>query len=464
MAERNSPFIIAVRYPRFYEAVRESLQEALGFLRGKIGEPPQWPKRRAQRVIFDSSTQSHLEAFEEDSPGDLITSIQSTLETRPSYLNAVKQLEGLKDQGKAVPMLFPLGPSFLLPILADYLENQRNLDFDENNLRKAYNYVEDYIGADRAVFRLYLLIWGSNGSEPEVKLSDTHRIYRVDEAEATRLWTIMAPPTLSGFSWGSFRSWPLPGNHIVEAMFRFPKQDLGNLALHLAAEETQTIRALRLSGLSAGSIQYLAYESAGFVPTFGKLGLPGMLKPLGGPYELNEAGLPSIRQYWPSAYELSSTLQRSPEKAPVHLRIPAARFSSSFEKPLSEDQLIDYFIAFEALFTRENDAVSYRLPLRAAIFTGDSPRDRDEIFSTVRAGYDLRSNLAHGQNQLTDSVKVRDRRVPIREFMNDLRRILFNSVHRFVRCNSAVTKDVVIRAIDDAAISQDRAALQRLWS
>jgi hypothetical protein len=150
---------------------------------------------------------------------------------------------------------------------------------------------------------------------------------------------------------------------------------------------------------------------------------------------------------------------------PTHIRISAARFSSSFDKGLDEDRLIDYFIAFEAMFTKENDAISYRLPLRVAIFIGDNPEDRTKAFDLLRTGYDLRSSLAHGKSQLVDSVKVKDRKIPAHEFMDSLREILFKSIHRFAACNpKSTTKDVVITAIDDAAISQDRSMLNKLWS
>ena len=93
------------------------------------------------------------------------------------------------------------------------------------------------------------------------------------------------------------------------------------------------------------------------------------------------------------------------------------RFSASFDKATPEDQLIDYAIGFESLFTKENDAISYRLPLRAAVFGGDTVEERQRIFGVVRAAYDLRSNLAHGQNQLLEPVKVKGNKVPVREFL-----------------------------------------------
>ncbi len=306
------------------------------------------------------------------------------------------------------------------------------------------------------------MIWGMTGTLTEAKLSSTHRIYRIEESEIHRLWGVMTKGVVPRFLplGRGLLQWPFPGSYLLEAIFRFPKAEIGNLAQLLSDEEARSLNAMRLSGVGS-SAQSFAYENVGFFPLPIRFGIDQSLKAAGWTCELSDNSFAILQQLWPVSYRLSLALRDQPNEMFAHTRISAARFSSSFDKKLEEDRLIDYFIAFEALFTKENDAISYRLPLRAALFIEDDAAQRAKTFDLVRAGYDLRSNLAHGKSQLVDVIKVRDRKVPVREFMDQLREVLFRSVHRFAACSG--TKDTIIRAIDESAVSQDRTALRKLW-
>jgi hypothetical protein len=128
-----------------------------------------------------------------------------------------------------------------------------------------------------------------------------------------------------------------------------------------------------------------------------------------------------------------------------------------------EDQIIDFSIALEALLTKENDATSYRLPLRGSVLAGDTPEERQRVFSLLKAGYDIRSSLAHGHDQLVGSVKVGSQKVEVSTFVNDLRNILFRILHRFIRVQKTHGKDATLKAVDDAVIGWNRETLERLW-
>jgi hypothetical protein len=455
-----TPLVIAVRYPRLYEALRTLLKETLDLLR-KEPVPP-WPTRPILKIVFDSANSSHSESATEEFPGDVLNGLQSQLESLPSYRTAVDEIDSLLHSAERMPSFAPTSQGFVLPVLSRYLDIHRSVQFDETAFQGAYGYVEDYLATDALSVRLYFSLFGLGEHEDEIKLSDSHRIYKVNQAEARRVGRLTSlPGPRWPYSWPI--AWPAPGTHLLEAITRFPKRESGNLAKLLGDEEARTTRALRLTGVG-GSMQYLTYEDEGFSPFPFRFGLPATLKALGGSTDLTATGLQKIKQRWTTAYELSSKLLKSPETVASHVRISAVRFTNSFDKGLSEDKLIDYFIAFEALFTREDDAVSYRLPLRASIFSGDDAAERERIFRLLTVGYKLRSALAHGQDQLTQPIKVGGKKISPREFIDDIHQILFNAVHRFVRCSKVSRKDEVIRAIEGTIVSQDRGTLEKLWA
>jgi len=463
MGQGNVPLVVPARYPQLYTAVRDTAQQMIYLLRRALADPPQWPARSAQHVVFRNGGNAGTEEVVEECPGDAISRVYAELAGTEEFRQAVRELERLAAEGRAIPHFFGVERTYLTPILTSYLDLQRSLDFDEGKFRVAYYQVEDYLGAETASTRLYLELRGLSGSLDEVILSETHRIYRLDEAEVNRLWRRMVPHAGYPFV-GSFRVWPPLRSYVLEGTIRYPKGEAGDLGVFINDENVKATRTLRLSAAGAGPVRLLTYEPVGFSPEMGRFMFPELIQPGKYLYELDEGSSAEIKKHWPYAYDLASSLQKAPDKLPTHLRISGLRFSNSFDKPANEDQLIDYSIAFEALFTKENDAVSYRLPLRAAIFVGDTPDERRKVFAVAHAAYVQRSNLAHGHNQLEDRVKVGAAKMSAAELLRDLQSILFKSIHRFLQCSKTSTKDVILRAIDNAVISMDRSELTRLWS
>jgi len=72
------------------------------------------------------------------------------------------------------------------------------------------------------------------------------------------------------------------------------------------------------------------------------------------------------------------------------------RYNQACARSSPEDQLIDCWIALEALFLPEKDELSYRASIRIARFVGQDPPERENLRKAIRDSYDLRSALVHG--------------------------------------------------------------------
>ena len=73
------------------------------------------------------------------------------------------------------------------------------------------------------------------------------------------------------------------------------------------------------------------------------------------------------------------------------------RFNSAYRRVHLPDRIIDYWVAFEALFLPETDLeLAYRASMRIARFLGNSPTEREELVDTLKRSYRLRSLVAHG--------------------------------------------------------------------
>jgi hypothetical protein len=463
----NTPVIVAARYPRLYEALRQTVQRALDLLRTALPDPLHWPVRQTYRIVFEE-TRSYSQSQVEEFPEETLQTILETLRASEPFRHALDELGRLEGEGRATPAMFGMENTFLIPVISKYLAAQRNLEFSEHRFQEVYYELEDYLGGDSVSFRLYCQLWGLEGEIQEVRLSETHRIYKVDENEANRVWRIISPPGIPRLFRGFLDTWPHIRSYLLAAETRISKGQLNQMSILLGEEIARVTTALRLSAIGSGPVVPYTYEELGFRVAPGRFGFAPNFKvghASSYSYRLDTLNAETLRQNWPVAYEFSACAHKTPDKIPTHMRIAGLRFSSSFEKETNQDRLIDYAIALEALFTKENDAISYRLPLRAAIFLGDTAAERERVFYLAKAAYDLRSSLAHGHSQLDDKVKLRGIKMTTGEFLDDIRAILFNSLHLFLKATRTVkSKDVVLGEIDKAIISLDRTGVERFWS
>lgn len=83
--------------------------------------------------------------------------------------------------------------------------------------------------------------------------------------------------------------------------------------------------------------------------------------------------------------------------------IALERFNLAYEKKRFEDNIIDYVIAFEALFgKKENKSrLGMRIALKSGFLVGDSKEKITEIYKFMQDVYKLRSTIVHG-----DEIKI----------------------------------------------------------
>jgi hypothetical protein len=99
-----------------------------------------------------------------------------------------------------------------------------------------------------------------------------------------------------------------------------------------------------------------------------------------------------FRAFWQQA----NVVLRQP---PTSLGVALRRLSTMINQERREDRILDLCIILEALFQHkddENQELSYRLSLRTAHFVGTDQASRVAVWEAVRAGYRLRSKIAHG--------------------------------------------------------------------
>lgn len=109
-------------------------------------------------------------------------------------------------------------------------------------------------------------------------------------------------------------------------------------------------------------------------------------------YRLATHDIPKLRKI------TTRTLKMDLEKR-KSLRIAVDRFNRSYYEEENEDKLIDYIIAFEALFSsHERRSQHAVIPVACAMLLGKSEQERYDIMNLLDLAYKTRNCIVHGSD------------------------------------------------------------------
>ena len=442
-----------VKYPALYGSFEKLVIDVLQVIREHFGENPVWPSREVWDVKFDGQQDQPFLRWQE-CPGDAIYELMDKIFELPSFKTTLEELERFKD----CHLLFNTQIAYVSPILRKYLSASPTVTFNKEVFNKSYLFLEHYLCATEVPAKVYMELFLLKGEVDNVTLSQTHRIRRIDHDIARRLWRGMIRADDWHRPFVSLRFVPNIDAYLFEATFMVPTAQAGRIFALLRSETERSMTALRMAYPRCGSFQYLTHEYEGFFPEFayGSSSEKPFVRAFETPLTLDNAN--ALQNKWPMAYDYASRLESSSETLEPFLRIAGHRFRDSFEKTDAEDRFLDYSIALEALFSKENDAISYRLPLRAAVFLGQDAPERRRVYNILNAAYRQRSQIAHGSSQLDKEIRVGGQKMLPAEFLDAVESCLFSALER-LRIANSVNKDKFISAIDECILSQERSSL-----
>lgn len=135
-----------------------------------------------------------------------------------------------------------------------------------------------------------------------------------------------------------------------------------------------------------------------------------------------------------SLINLWRRLQNCPNTEKVTLAFK--RWSETAERLVEEDKLIDYWIALESLFAADcNQEVKFRASLRIAVFLGETPDKRKEIYNYMRSSYDWRSAIVHGDFRKPKKLKELNKKCTLSQATEITRSYLRESILRLLEAN-----------------------------
>jgi hypothetical protein len=225
-----------------------------------------------------------------------------------------------------------------------------------------------------------------------IELRPGARIERFSDETKRELW--------AAHGWGSVAVDPLPGHEILTTTHAIvvdvEGERLGGWDWHKAQEQVPlALLALRLLGPGPVTAPWAMLRPPGeFADYLVRLGASGGLvsQPLRdvhrGRFELTAAEAPALA----SLYR-----HLAADSHPSEFALALRRFTSSYQRVSDEDRLIDYWVAFEALYAPDQTSeLRFRVSLRIARLLGSTPESRVSLFAAMRRSYDWRSLIVHG--------------------------------------------------------------------
>ena len=144
-----------------------------------------------------------------------------------------------------------------------------------------------------------------------------------------------------------------------------------------------------------------------------------------GEYHLGKDEIDEFVEFWK---EIGEVIVGKQYRGHDYLTIVLKRLNLGSEERDLENKLIDFFVAFEALFLLEASELSYRLALRTATLLGDSYQERREITNFMRDAYVLRSQIVHGKTP-----RLKKKTIDLKEYVPRLENYLRHSIVKYFK-------------------------------
>ena len=111
-------------------------------------------------------------------------------------------------------------------------------------------------------------------------------------------------------------------------------------------------------------------------------------------------------------------------------KIALSRFENSYYDIEDEDKLIDYLIAFEALFTKgkKERSKSKVISVECAKLLGIDHKEKEEIREKLSSAYTIRNDIIHGE----DFEEELDIELFFNDFVEEIEELLRISLRKLV--------------------------------
>lgn len=388
---------------KLHDAIKNLSLEVAKLLKDKLQTLADIPTRIEEKIeIKDPSSASFFHITKIDS-GRLfsknekeileLTSAQEVINQlkKDSLINNhLDQLVGVEGSSQSSFTTEGCFRRFLLPLL-DELEE---LNWNEEKFEKHYGHLEDAFYVDKIPYRAIAPLENFSADFDEIKITDNLKIIKVSKDELQEIW---ARGEFSPFV-NRHKIWHT--EYVIEMTWDAQKvigsgnqKPVGSMVKDEIGHVLTTLRIFKAGITGFNFIETKPIKPSILIAGIESVGGLATQPYLGEKYTLQSGERRSL-------VELFRLLKDAKTHTiPNYLLVAINRFEYAYARLLPEDKLLDFMIAFEAIFLKgdEQQELSYRLSLRAAYLLAKNVGERKGIFDFMRQAYRARSEIVHGE-------------------------------------------------------------------
>lgn len=428
----------------FYEKSQAFVIAALGFLKSCLenGERIRYVLVEKSEIIAGGGFGTILEP--KILYSELVDNHKKEIESLPEYSTCVQFMRSDPTISKHSGCLVGTrgsrgtmteGVYLQLLLMEQLLKRFRRFDFDKKSFDHAYYNLERFFYNEMIPMLALSPLDNFNSDTYEIDLGEGLRIRRLTLAELEQILDrVKQPYQVTRLS------------HTVELEYKTQKvlgESLGmkNPAIEVDENEKfdKLVIALRLFKKGVVGFNIITVTPMTGIPI---LGIGGTGSPsdyrsfLGYRYSLNESEVSEFKRFW-------NNFSKMDLSRPASLAVAVRRFNYAYERRKAEDKIVDYMVAFEALFSKEHEdaeSIGYKLSVRAAHFFERDYMKRRQIMKTMKSVYNLRSKIVHGET-LKPNVEIDD-------IANTIEEYLRKAIRSFLEQLQTTNKDEIISHLD----------------
>lgn len=349
----------------------------------------------------------------------------------------------------------------LSSLLRTYLNKVEKLSFMEESFRDVYVEFEKYIYKSILLYKLTAPLRGLSGTIGEVDFGNKLRLRRISDSEKVAYMRMMERPF--GFSSGLGTMDIADIRYTLETVYPHRKDTPMSTSSFRASFE-DVITALRLFKSGRVDFNVIKTEATSWHPIGGASygsGFSRQGRTFRGSYELNESEKSDLLRLW--RIIRSFRKKTGSFRSGKYLNIALRRFNFGIEESDAENKMIDFLIAFEALYLPESGGeLTYRLSNRVAIMLGKKDAKTEKIREFMTTAYNLRSKIVHGKD--VRPIKIEKMTIKIKDFAQRVEEYLRESLKSFLILSKTYRKQESIMALLDRSLFdiKSRRKLQRM--
>mgnify|MGYP001570930774 CR=1 FL=1 len=388
---------------KLHDAIKNLSLETAKLLKDKLQTLDDIPTRIEEKIeIKDSSSASFFHITKIDLGRIFFKNEEEIFKSTPAQEvrnqlkgdrlinNHIDRLVGVEGSSQSSFTVEGCLRRFLLPLL-DELEE---LNWNVEKFERHYRLLEDAFYLDKIPYRAIAPLENFSADFDEVKITDNLKIVKVSKDELQEIW---ARGEFSPFV-NRHKIWHT--EYVIEMTWEALKvigsdnqKPVGSMVKDEIGDVLTTLRILKTGITGFNFIETKPIKPSILIAGIESVGGLATQPYLGGKYTLQSGEGRSL-------VELFRLLRDAKTYTiPNYLFVAIKRFEYAYARLLPEDKLLDFMVAFEAIFLKgdEQQELSYKLSLRAAYLLAENARERKDIFDFMHLAYKARSKIVHGE-------------------------------------------------------------------